>query len=132
MLHDDSEDEAETQADYADSESNTNNQVKFASREHSLTAIDGASNTSLIYNNNILNATKKTVKNISSQLLDWQKSNMRSNEIALESSIAALKSEIADLEKLIHGKQDIQDDAIRLNETISDRIETNEKTISDG
>ena len=64
---------------------------------------------------------KKTVKNISSQLLDWQKSNMRSNEIALESSIAALKSEIADLEKLIHGKQGIQDDAIRLNETISDR-----------
>ena len=69
----------------------------------------------------------KTVKNISSQLLDWQKSNMRSNEIALESSIAALKSEIADLEKLIHGKQGIQDDAIRLNETISDTIETNEK-----
>ena len=57
------------------------------------------------------------MKNISSQLLDWQKSNIRSNEIALESSIAALKSEIADLEKLIHGKQDIQDDAIRLNET---------------
>ena len=127
LLHDDSEDEAETQADYADSESNTNNQFKLTSREHSLTAIDGASNTSLIYNNNILNATKKTVKNISSQLLDWQKSNMRSNEIALESSIAALKSEIADLEKLIHGKQGIQDDAIRLNETISDTIETNEK-----
>ena len=57
---------------------------------------------------------------MSLHLLDWQKSSIRSNEIALESSIAALKSEIADLEKLIHGKQDIQDDAIRLNETISD------------
>ena len=64
---------------------------------------------------------------MSLHLLDWQKSSIRSNEIALESSIAALKSEITDLEKLIHGKQDIQDDAIRLDETMSDSIEAKGK-----
>ena len=39
-LHDDSDDEVETQADYADSESNKNKQAEVTSREHSLTAID--------------------------------------------------------------------------------------------
>ena len=130
LLNDDSDDEVETQTGYADSESSKNKQADVTSRDHSLTVADRVSNASLIYNKNIINATKKTVKNISLQLLDWQKSNIRSNEIALESTIAALKSEITDLEKLIHGKQGLQNDAIKVGETESDDMETNGKKVN--
>ena len=54
---------------------------------------------------NVQKPTKRTVKAIAAHLLEQQKSQLRSDEILLESDIVELKKELAQLEKLIHGKQ---------------------------